>query len=213
MSEPYSILLKVAIDKPSLVKWLDAPMEPVAQWSDWPALGDTWFSIDWSTAPKEYGTDIDEMSGHAFANTHRQSAERMLFHGGAPEALEICRYDEATKQFTFAIGMFDEGPFGLLWFLTWARSIAPYLSEMQSGYAVAHNYLWGNRKATLAVLGLGPDQSMLLEPKDAHAKAYGKHVDDAIRSFDAAGFDEADIDNYQASGENSRAQRMLKMLK
>ena len=214
MSEPYSVILKTHIDRPALVKWLDAPMEPVAQWNDWSALGNVWFNIDWTSAPQEHGAYVDRISGHDIANTHRQSAQRMFIYGAGPAPLELCAYDESQSLFTYAIGMYDTGPFGLLCFLSWARSIAPYLGDMQSGYAVAHNYLWGRSwEGALGVLGLGPNQSMLLEPLEAHVKAYRKHAEDAIRSFDAAGFDEADIDDYVTLGKKSPAYQMLGALR
>jgi hypothetical protein len=60
--------------------------------------------------------------------------------------------------------------YDFIMFLAIARGIAPFMSGSDEGFAILRNYLWGDRRETLAALGLAPGVSRFLNnPENVEA--------------------------------------------
>jgi hypothetical protein len=46
MSEPFAAFLKLRIDRPKLVRWLNAPVESPSRWEDWRNIGGQYYGSD-----------------------------------------------------------------------------------------------------------------------------------------------------------------------
>ena len=51
MSEPYAAFLKLKIERPAVIGWLDAAPAPSSRWDDWRDIGGNWTAFDWTKVP------------------------------------------------------------------------------------------------------------------------------------------------------------------
>ncbi|MBI5263030.1 MAG: hypothetical protein HY852_14565 [Bradyrhizobium sp.] len=179
MSEPFAALAQVTIERPALIRYLDARPRAASQWDDWNRIAGRWHGFSWeSDLPKVFAR-VDSWLG----DSYRHAVRGVLEPSEAP-ALGRCSYDEATGRFTFGTLTFSENLNDIVFFFAVARGLAGYLRDRQSGFALVHNYLWGNGERTISVMGLGPENhSYFLDP-EKDASAYEAHVLDALAVFD-----------------------------
>jgi hypothetical protein len=179
MSEPYAALAQVTIDRAALTAWLAARPQSSAQWSDWRRIGGHWHGFSWDDDLAEVFAKADRWLGRSY----RDAITEVLRASEAP-ALGRCSYDEASRRFTFATLTFSENLNDFVMFFAAARGLSPYMHDPQSGFALVHNYLWGDRDHTIAVMGLGADGHCYFLDAGEDASAYQKHLRDAIVVFD-----------------------------
>jgi hypothetical protein len=179
VSEPYAALAQVTIDRAALTAWLAAPPQSSAQWSDWRRIGGHWHGFSWDEDPAEVFAKADRWLGASY----RDAVSEVLRASEAP-ALGRCSYDEASRRFTFATLTFSENLNDFVMFFAAARGLSRYMHDPQSGFALVHNYLWGNRDHTIAMMGLGADGNCYFLDAGEDAPAYQKHLRDAIVVFD-----------------------------
>ena len=179
MSEPFSAVAQVTIDRDALITYLDAPPRPASGWSDWRRIGGEWHSFSWDKDLPEILTSVDKR----LAGSYRHVIRHLIAPDMLPGA-ERCAYDAATRHFTFATLMLSENIEELVLFCAAARGLTAYMSDAATGFAVVQDYLWGKTPHTLAALQIGPaDRSEFLDAQ-ADAVTFGRHADAAIAVFD-----------------------------
>jgi len=178
MSEPYAALAQVTIERPALISYLDARPRPASQWHDWDRIGGDWHGFSWTADLPAVLARADSWLG----DSYRAAVRRVLDASETP-AVGRCFYDQASEQFTFGTLTFSENLNDIVFFFAAARGLAAYLRDPQSGFALVHNYLWGDRRDTLAVMGLGADGYSYFLDAGSDVPAYEQHVHDATAVF------------------------------
>jgi hypothetical protein len=179
VSEPYAALAQVTIDRAALSAWLAARPQSSAQWSDWRRIGGHWHGFSWDEDLAEVFAKADRWLG----NSYRDAVTEVLRASEAP-ALGRCSHNETSRRFTFATLTYSENLNDFVMFFAAARGLSRYMHDPQSGFALVHNYLWGDRDHTIAVMGLGADGHSYFLDAGKDAPAYQKHLRDAIVVFD-----------------------------
>ncbi|MEH3144304.1 MAG: hypothetical protein PGN34_02905 [Methylobacterium frigidaeris] len=178
MTEPLSAFLKLTIDRPDLVRWLDAPTPDPARWSDWRDIGGEWYlSADRSLATISEAelSESCEAAGSILGvgnswGIHNRAALRRLLHGSPPECCRIA-YDAETRTFLAGTLLFDENLYSFLAFLTLARGAADCLGLEGRGVAVINDYVFGPAEDATAALELGPAGRSRLLPQGSRGDA------------------------------------------
>jgi hypothetical protein len=147
MSEHYSALAQVTIDRHELVAYLEGVPQQTAHWDDWGMLGSRTMGglarVDHRLAMGAYRYQI-----------------RRIFQGCASIG-RFCQYAEATKTFTFGTFFFSEDVDDLAFFFAIARGLSRYMRGSESGFAVAEKILWGD--GPRAVMELSAGRSYFLD--------------------------------------------------
>jgi hypothetical protein len=185
MSEKYSALAQVTIDRSELIAYLDGTPRSTRHWDDWGALGE-----------RRYGglARVDQWLGMgAYRYQIRRIFAKSISIG------RFCRYEESTSTFTFGSFFFSEEPDDLALFFAVARGLSRYLHGRQWGYAAVDNVPWG--QAPRAVMDIGPGRSRFLRPSEQGA--YLERSRRASATFDVltrvyASEDVAPIDHLDA---------------
>lgn len=179
MSEPYAALVQVTIDKDALIAYLAARPRPASQWNDWSRIRGRWYGFSWEEDLAGVLAKADRWLG----GSYRDAVSEVL-RASEASALGRCAYDEVSQRFTFGTLTYSENLYDFVIFFAAARALSHYLHDPQSGFALVHNYLWGNRNHTIAIMGLGAqDHSYFLDPQ-GDAPACEKHLRDATAVFD-----------------------------
>jgi hypothetical protein len=179
MSEPYAALAQVTIERAALVACLDAPPRPASHWDDWSRIGGAWHNFSWEEDAPRILRKVDGSLG----DSYRRAVRGILQYAEAP-ALARCSYDEANRCFTFGTLTLSENLNEIVLFFTVARGLANHLHDADSGFALVHNYLWGDSQETAAVMGLGADGHSYFLDRQDDAPAYDQHVREARTVFD-----------------------------
>ncbi len=178
MSEPYAALVQVTIERSALIRYLDARPRSPSQWNDWRRIGGKWHGFSWDEGLEKVLARVDEGLGASY----RDAVHQVLDASEIPAA-GICSYDAKIRRFSFGTLTFSENLNDIVFFFAAARGLAEYLGDRESGFALIHNYLWGDDRRTIAVIGLGAsDHSYFLDPA-ADASAYQQHVAEATAVF------------------------------
>jgi hypothetical protein len=179
MCEPYAALAQVTIDQDALIAYLAARPQSASQWNDWRRIGGRWYGFSWDEDLAEVFAKADRWLGASY----RDAVSEVLRASEAP-ALGRCRYDEASRRFVFATLTYSENLNDFVIFFAAARGLSRYMRDPQSGFALVHNHLWGNRDHTIAVMGLGAGGHSYFLDSQADAPAHQQHLRDAIMVFD-----------------------------
>ncbi|MGY8711282.1 hypothetical protein RAD16_36600 [Bradyrhizobium sp. 18BD] len=179
MSEPYSALAQVTIERSALIRFLDARPRPASQWNEWSRGGGQWHGFSWDQDLPPVLARVDEWLGASY----RHAVRWVLKFSEAP-ALGRCTYDAATQLFSFGTLTLSENPNDIVYFFAVARGLAGYVRDRQSGFALVRNHLWVNGDSTLAVMGLGAEGHCHFLDASGGSSAYGEHVRDATLTFD-----------------------------
>jgi hypothetical protein len=163
MSEPFSAVAQVTIERPALVAYLNDAPSRASGWSDWRRIGGEWHGFSWDNDLPGYLASVDRR----LTESYRHAVRHLIAPDIVP-GTERCAYDAPHRRFTFATLMISENLEELLMFFAVARGLAKYIDAGATGFAVVQDYLWGQPAATLAVLQIEPGRSAFL---DAHADA------------------------------------------
>ena len=179
MSEPFSAVAQVTIDRDALIAYLDAAPIRASNWSDWPRIGGEWIDFSWDRNASACLAHVDARLG-AFAN-HRE-AVRHLIEADIVAGTQRCQYDTVARRFTFATLMFAPDVEEVALFFATARGIATFADKSDTGFAVMHDYLFSTT-LTVAAMQLGPyGGSRFLDPR--MDVTHPKYVRDAVAVFD-----------------------------
>jgi hypothetical protein len=167
MSEHYSALAQVTIERSELIAYLEGVPSLTGRWDDWAALGER----------SEGGLErIDRcLEMGAYRYQIRRIFQKCDSMG------RFCRYDDAPKIFTFGTFFFSDNVDDLAFFFAVARGMARYLHGTESGFAVVDKVLWGD--GPRAVMEISPGRSRFLD--EAADLAYPLRLEQATAAFEA----------------------------
>jgi hypothetical protein len=166
MSEHYSALAQVTIDRPELIAYLDGIPRQTGHWDDWGVLGE-----------RTYG-GLARVDQRLSMGAYRYQIRR-IFQGCASIG-RFCQYDDAVKTFTFGTFFFSEDVDDLAFFFAIARGLSRYMHGSESGFAVVEKVLWGD--GPCAVMEIGAGRSLFLD-EDIDT-AYPARLQQATATFD-----------------------------
>lgn len=148
MSEHYSALAQVKIDRSELIAYLEGIPRLTAHWDDWGILGE-----------RTYG-GLARVDHRLSMGAYRYQIRR-IFQGCASIG-RFCQYADETKTFTFGTFFFSEDIDDLAFFFAIARGLSRYMHGGESGFAVAEKILWGD--GPRAVMEIEAGRSLFLDP-------------------------------------------------
>jgi len=169
MSEPYSAVAQVTIERARLIAYLDAAPKPARAWTDWSRIGGEWHGFSWERDLPKYLERVDQR----LVGSYRQVIDHLI----APDILpgtERCSFEHSSGRFTFATLMLSENLEEILLFFAAARGIAAYMRGDDGGFAVMQDFLWST-EWTLAVMQIAADgRSEFVDSRaDAHVRCIG----------------------------------------
>lgn len=200
MSEPFSAVLRVKIPRPKLLSYFANSPLPASHWQDWSEATRGWNRFD---SERELPPLIAE-ADRKLSGNYLQHYRTLL----NPEysAMSRLHYDHAAGTFIFAnlefSGRLDE----FIFFLAVVRGIAPFLTGPDKGFAILHNYLWGERKETLASVGLEAGASRFLNNPE-NVDAYENSIQQGVLLLDGI---VGDGPNYDIAASNDRIESFVR---
>jgi hypothetical protein len=178
MSEPYSVLVEVTIERDALIAYLDATPRPAAAWSDWSRIGGEWLGFSWDKdLPR-----ILQGAGDSLVGSHRDVIAAIIAAEDLP-GCERCAFDAATRRFTFGTLMFSHNVGDIVRLFAAARGIGEFMRDGQSGFAVVLDYLWSEPTWTLAAMEIAAERSRFLDAQ-ADAASWERYARAATAAFD-----------------------------
>lgn len=178
MSEPFSAVAQVTIERPALIAYLEGAPGRATDWSDWRRIGGDWHGFSWDKDLPTYLAQVDKRLTGSYRHVVRHLIEPDIVPG-----TQRCAYDAPHRRFTFATLMISENLEELLMFYAAARGLAKYMDAGATGFAAVQDYLWSSPASTLAVLQIGPSRSEFLDAQ-ADAVTYQHDVSAATAVFD-----------------------------
>jgi hypothetical protein len=167
MSEHYSALAQVTIDRKALVEYLAGVPKLTGAWGDWDALGD------------RVRPGLGRVDQWLAMGAYRYQVRRMFQK--CDSIGRFCQYDEPSKTFTFGTFFFSEDLDDLAFFFAVARGLERYLRGVESGYAVVDQILWGDGPRAVMEIGAGYSRFLAPEP----GGAYVARLEQATSAFEA----------------------------
>jgi hypothetical protein len=167
MSEHFSALAQVTIDRNELISYLDGTPRLTSHWDDWDAIGE-----------RTYG-GLARVDTALRMGVYRYQIRRIF--STCDSIGRFFQYDDATRCFTFGTFFFSEDVDDLAFFFAVARGLARYLHGSDSGFAVADRVLWGEGPQLL--MELSPGHSRFLEA--AGGEAFARRREQAAATFEA----------------------------
>jgi hypothetical protein len=178
MSEPYSAIAQVTIERAALISYLDDAPSPASAWDDWRRTGGEWYDFSWDRDFPGYLARVDAR----LAGTNRHVIRHLIEPDILP-GTQRCAYDAPTRRFTFATLMLADNLEDVVLFLAAARGLARYMHGGDSGFALVQDYLWGSPPETLAAIAIEARRSAFLDPQ-RDAAAHERNARAAIAIFD-----------------------------
>jgi hypothetical protein len=163
MSEPDAAFFKLRIERPQLIRWLDAPVPPASKWSDWRNIGGQYYFGD--------VRDIKDIPDQKMADqilecdrelrpyaTNRDAVRAILETAAGAPYLKRAVYHADTQDFVAGSLIYAENLDNCMVFYAVVRGAEAFLGADGYGIAVIHNYIWGaaNERRTRSALRLGP---------------------------------------------------------
>ena len=158
MSEPFSAIAQITIERPALIACLEDTPSRATDWTDWRQIGGDWHDFSWDTDLPDYLAQVDKRLAGSYRHVIRHLIEPDILPG-----TERCTYDAPHRRFTFATLMIAENLEELLMFFAAARGLAKYMEAGATGFAIVQDYLWSQPAATLAVLQIEHGRSAFLD--------------------------------------------------
>lgn len=189
MSERYGAFMRTRVARPTVVRWLEAPPADPARWTDWRAIGGSWYFLERiSTLAEASEAEVADTLASAQALIApfptARAALRGLIQPGEATAARHITYDTATGEFVAGTLFYEEGLVPFLAFLALARGLADVLGPDDTGVVVIHDYVFApdEEEATAAALALGPGNTsrVLAEAESAPAVEVFRAVVDAM---------------------------------
>jgi hypothetical protein len=165
MSEHYSALAQVTIDRSELIAYLDGIPRLTGAWDDWDAIGE-----------RTYG-GLARVDQWLAMGAHRYQIRRIFAKCNSMG--RFFQYEESTRTFTFGTFFFSEDVDDLAFFFSVARGLARYVHGTDAGYAVVDKVLWGD--GPRAVMEISPGRSRFLDSEEDIA--YGFRLMQATAAF------------------------------
>lgn len=160
MSEPDAAFLKLRIDRPRLVRWLDAPVGPASRWTDWREMGGQYYNSGVQYLSDYSDADMAESLAKADAALLRyrdnRSAVRDIMSSAEAPHLKRASYQADTRDFVAGSLTYAENLIEYIVFYAIVRSAVDVFTGDDYGIAVIHNYIWGSDRTTHSAMRLGP---------------------------------------------------------
>ena len=113
MSEPYAAFVKLRIDRPKLVRWLNAPIASPTRWEDWRKMGGQYYSEGGVKELSDYSDSgmlhcLAECDARLSGCRDNRSALRAIMETANPPELKRASYRADTRRRRGRIN--DAGP-------------------------------------------------------------------------------------------------------
>ena len=159
MSEPFAAFLKLRIDRPKLVLWLDAPVGPASQWADWRNMGGQYYGSDGVKELRDFSdSEMAEYVTECGARLRRfgdhRSALRAIMSTAAEPHFKRASYHADTREFIAGSFTYGENLTDFIVFYSVVRAVEALLGDGDDGIAVIHDFVW--EQATDSAMRLGP---------------------------------------------------------
>jgi hypothetical protein len=159
MSEPFAAFLKLRIDRPKLVQWLDAPVGPASQWADWRNMGGQYYGSDGVKDLRDFSdSELAEYVAECDARLrnyrdNRSALQDILSTADMPQ-FKRASYKSDTLDFVAGSLTYAENLVEFMVFYSVARGIEALLGADDCGIALIHDFL--QDLATDSAMRLGP---------------------------------------------------------
>jgi hypothetical protein len=187
LSESGGAFLKLQIDRPALITWLEDRPPMASTWSDWRSIGGDYYL---SGGQRSIAAVSDAALDRTLAESDTQlriyptnrAALRELLDSGDEPFLTRVVYDPQRREFVAGSLSYSENLGDYIVFLTVARGAAARLPPDGYGVVVIHNFIWSDEKTTRAAMRLGPGQKseFMAAPELASAAGAFQAVADEV---------------------------------
>jgi hypothetical protein len=180
MSEPISAFVKLRIDRPKLVQWLDAPVALASRWTDWRDMGGQYYSggddkdlKDFSNV--EMAAKIAECDGILRRCRDNRFALKSVLRTAEAPQYKRASYRTETRDFMAGSLTYAENLINFVVFYAIVRGVEEFFAPDDYGVAVLHDFVWGEPEehVTHSAVRLGPGARSGFMHADEMASASG----------------------------------------
>ncbi|MCG9966236.1 hypothetical protein [Shewanella cutis] len=172
MSEPYSFILRITIDKIKYQEFMEAaPSQP--------CINDHW--LQWWYSREMYGklNLASEISSWSNLPSNQTVVDEWV---KSKETMSFSTYDEATNIWDFGIIMCSESYTEILPLLVFAESVFKYKTYSPLDFAIIYPYFWGG-DIVMAYMTFSKNAA-ILDTAKSEAHIVKEHLNYANHRFD-----------------------------
>jgi hypothetical protein len=159
VSEPFAAFVKLRIDRPKLVQWLDSPVPRAVQWTDWRNMGGQYYTDDGVKDLRDFSdSEIAEKVTECDARLrnyrdNRSALQDILSTADMPQ-FKRASYRADTWEFIAGSLTYAENLAEFITFYSVVRAVETLLEDGDGGIALIHDFL--HDLATDSAMRLGP---------------------------------------------------------